>query len=185
MKIHVTDARDSAAPETGLEPAATGGSQSRAGPGNTSRRGQAAAPRGWDFFFLTRFFRGGSEGSEVWGSSSREEMGRRPLAPKQVQAVSGSRTPGKWGHGVPGNSGPGGQYLPGSAHSQSSEPPVPRAKCLLQTVKDKNTLISLSLQALGRVARSAAGAQSGAERAVGQIARRPHPLPCAGCCCSE
>lgn len=102
------------------------------GPGTQAGEAKPPLPVGGIFFFfLTRFFRGGSEGSEVWGSSSREEMGRRPLAPKQVQAVSGSRTPGKWGHGVPGNSGPGGQYLPGSAHSQSSEPPVPRAKCLL------------------------------------------------------
>ncbi|CAI9156856.1 unnamed protein product [Rangifer tarandus platyrhynchus] len=131
---------------------------------------------------FTRFFRGGGEGSEVWGFSSGEEAGRRPSAPAQVQALSRSRTPGKWGHGVPGNSGPGSQPLPGSDHSQSSDPPVPRPKRLLQTIRDKNTLISLSFQALGLAARSAARAKSGVERAARQLARRPHP--CAGCCCS-
>lgn len=115
-----------------------------------------------------------------FGGSPGRRRGAGP--PAQVQALSRSRTSGKWGHGVPGNSGAGSQRLPGSAHSQPSDPPLPRPKCLLQTIREKNTLISLSFQALGRAARSAAREESGAERAARQLASRPHPLPCAGCC---
>ena len=137
---------------------------------------------GWDFVFYP-LLRGGGEGSEVWGSPPGRRRG----------VVPGSRAgPGTFSIPHGGQVGARRPWelrswqsaSPGSDHSQSSDPPVPRPKRLLQTIRDKNTLISLSVQALGLAARSAARAKSGAERAARQLARRPHPLPCAGCCCS-
>lgn len=133
--------------------------------------------------FFYPLLRGGGEGSEVWGSPPGRRRG----------VVPGSRAgPGTFSIPHGGQVGARRSWelrswqsaSPGSDHSQSSDPPVLRPKRLLQTIRDKNTLISLSFQALGLAARSAARAKSGAERAARQLARRPHPLPCAGCCCS-
>lgn len=80
----------------------------RRGPGAQACEAKVAAPPGvGGIFFFTRFFRGSSEGSAVGGFFSREEAGRRLLAPAQVEALSRSCTLGKWGHSVPRNSGPG------------------------------------------------------------------------------
>ncbi|EAX05212.1 hCG2042458, partial [Homo sapiens] len=45
--------------------------------------------------------------------SRREKGGRRPLCPAQADALSRFRTLGKWGHSVPGHSGPGRSASPG------------------------------------------------------------------------
>lgn len=92
--------------------------QAPAGPGSARLRGGGCRSPGgggeWDFFFFfTRFLRGSGEGSEVGGFFSREEAGRRLLAPAQVEALSRSCAPGKWGHSVPRNSGPGRAASPG------------------------------------------------------------------------
>lgn len=115
------------------------------------------------------------KGARFGGASQRQRRGVVAGPPRRSRHLPDPARWAGWGRGVPGNSGPGGQPLLGSARSQGSDPPGPRPKWLLQTVREKNTFISLSLRALGRVARSLAPAERGAGRATRQLARCPQP----------
>lgn len=165
-----------AAPGTGLEPASTDESRSRAG--STRLRGPTAAlvgGGGWDFVFYPLLRGRWCEGSEV-SVFSGEKAGRRPWLPAQVQALSRSRTAGASGGTAFRELRSWQSASPGSDHSQSSGPSCSAAETPA-TNDEISTLISFPGTWTRRALRRPGEEWSG----EGRSPARPPPAPAAMC----